>query len=306
METIQYDNRTLYKYLRWVFIIAWVMQVAVWMLYQNGGTVPGQLLMAVMMYAPLVATLIAGVKLKGMGWKPKLKGNIGTLLFAWFAPFILTLIGAVLYFAIFPGHFDLSGEAVFAAAGENGKAALEALEAQGLTYPAYFIINAVSAALYAPLINMFAAVGEEAGWRGYMYPALKERFGRTKGVVIGGFIWGVWHWPLIGFIGYEYGTEYFGFPVTGMLMFSIFTIALGVLCDRVYEKTECIWIPAILHGSINAAATLPVMISKPDIGKYRLLGPFPNGLLAGLPIFILGGIVLYTKYRENAKVNQFS
>ena len=295
METTQYDNKTLFKYLRWVFLIAWAMQVAVWMLYQNGGTVPGQLLMSVMMYVPLLAVLISGVKLKGMGWKPKLKGNIGTLLFSWFAPFILTLIGVVIYFAIFPGHLDLTGEAIFAQAGENGQAALEAMEAQGLTFTTYLLINTLSASLYAPLINMFVAVGEEAGWRGYMYPILKEKFGETKGVIIGGIIWGIWHWPLIGFIGYEYGYEYFGFPVTGMLVFLLFTIPIGILCDRVYEKTGCIWFPAILHGSINAAATIPVMVSKPDIGTYRLLGPFPNGLIAGLPIIIVAIMIILRK-----------
>ena len=100
MNTNMYTGKNLSKYIRWVFILAWVMQIAVWMLYQNGGRAEGQLLMGIMMYMPLIAVLISGVKLKGMGWKPKLKGNIGILLFSWFAPSILTLIGAAIYFAI--------------------------------------------------------------------------------------------------------------------------------------------------------------------------------------------------------------
>ncbi|WP_026497839.1 CPBP family intramembrane glutamic endopeptidase [Butyrivibrio sp. WCD2001] len=296
METTQYDNKTLFKYLRWVFIIAWVMQVAIWMLYQNGGVLPGQLLMSVMMYVPLLAVLISGVKLRGMGWKPKFKGNIGTLLFSWFGPYILTLIGAVLYFAIFQKHLDLTGQYVMAASGEAGEAAMKTLEAQGLTYSTYMLITSVASAFYAPLLNMLAAIGEEVGWRGYMNPVLKEKYGRTKGIIIGGIIWGMWHWPLIGFIGYEYGPSYFGFPVTGMLVFCIFTITLGILCDMVYEKSGCIWFPAIFHGSINAAATIPIALCVPDTGNYRLLGPAPNGVLAGLPIIIIAILIFKSRY----------
>ncbi|WP_035768970.1 CPBP family intramembrane glutamic endopeptidase [Butyrivibrio sp. NC2002] len=296
METDQYTNRNFSKYLRWVFMIAWVMQVAIWMLYQNGGRVPGQLLMSIMMYAPLVAVLLAGVKLKGMGWKPRLKGNIGVLLFSWFMPTILTFIGAALYFAIFTGHLDLTGESIMASLGDAGTAALEQLKAQGISYATYMLMTSIGASIYAPLLNMFFAIGEEAGWRGYMYPVLKEKYGRKKGVIIGGIIWGIWHWPLIGLIGYEYGYEYVGFPITGMLMFLLFTIALGIMCDWVYEKSGCIWFPAILHGSINAAATIPIAVCRADTGSFRLLGPVPNGLIAGLPIILVSLWLLHKNY----------
>ena len=39
-----------------------------------------------------------------------------------------------------------------------------------------------------------AAVGEEIGWRGYMMPRLKERFSLFTGRLLGGILWGVWHW----------------------------------------------------------------------------------------------------------------
>lgn len=299
MNTTKNTDSNLMKYLRWVFIIAWTMQVAVWMLYQNGGRSEGQLLMAVMMYVPLIAVLISGEKLNGMGWKPKLKGNIGTLLFAWFAPTVLTAIGAVIYFLIFSKHLDLTGQYILSASGDAGTAALKELDNQGISYFQYILITSASASLYAPFLNMFAAIGEEAGWRGYMQPVLNEKFGRTKGIIIGGIIWGMWHWPIIGLIGYEYGSNYFGYPVTGMLLFCVFTIAMGILCEMVYEKSGCIWSPAILHGSINAAATIPIALCVPDTGSFRLLGPAPNGLLAGLPLFIVAGLVFKSRYASS-------
>ena len=36
-------------------------------------------------------------------------------------------------------------------------------------------------------------VGGEVGWRGAMDPMLKDHFGKVKGSIIGGAIWGVWH-----------------------------------------------------------------------------------------------------------------
>ena len=281
MNKVIFDKKATIKYLVWTFLIAWVLQAVVGVLYRNGMNLAGQLLMAGLMFAPLLGVLLAGRKLRGMGWKPRLKGKIKLLLAAWLLPALLTAIGAVLYFIFFPGHFDLSGEYI---AAKLGAEALEQLQAQGLTYPVFVLIMIVSCVVYAPLINMIPAVGEEAGWRGFLYPQLKAKFGRRRGWLIGGIIWGVWHWPVMWLIGYEYGTDYWGFPIVGMLIFCVFTTAAGILCDWLYERTECIWIPSILHGAINAAATIPAAMCAVNTGSAILLGPIPNGILAGLPL----------------------
>ena len=78
-----------------------------------------------------------------------------------------------------------------------------------------------------------------------MYPILKERFGKAKGRIIGGIIWGVWHWPIMILVGYEYGTSYWGYPVTGPLLFCVITTAMGILLDYYYEKANSIWVPAL-------------------------------------------------------------
>ena len=148
---------------------------------------------------------------------------------------------------------------------------------------------------YAPLINTVVALGEELGWRGFLYPQLNARFGRKTSRLLGGVIWGAWHWPLIWLTGYEYGAAYFGFPVVGMLLFCFITVGLGILHDRLYEISGSIWVPALFHGAINAAATLPAAICLTDTGSARLLGPAPNGLLAGLPFLIAAAMVYFRK-----------
>lgn len=288
MNNVSFNKKGTIKYLAWTFLIAWLMQVVTAVLYRNGMAIVGQLLMGGMMFMPLFGVLLSGQSLSGMGWKPCLKGKIKLLLAAWFLPALLTAIGAALYFAVFPEHFDMSGDALAAAAGAE---ALEQLQSQGLTYPMYVLNSIIGCLTYAPFVNMLLAVGEEAGWRGFLYPQLKAKFGKRQGWLIGGVIWGMWHWPLIWLIGYEYGTDYAGFPIVGMLIFCIFTTAAGVLCDWLYEKTNCIWIPSIFHGSINAAATVPLAICIANTGSVILLGPAPNGVLAGLPIIICATIL---------------
>ena len=290
MNNVVFNKKGTIKYLIWTFLIAWILQVVVAVLSRNGLAAVGRLLLSVVMFAPLLGVLLSGQPLSGMGWKPRLTGKIKILLVAWFLPAFLTAIGVVLYFIVFPGHFDMTGEYLTAAAGTE---ALEQLEAQGLTYPLYILISVVSCLTYAPLINMFLAVGEEAGWRGFLYPQLKARFGKRRGWLIGGIIWGIWHWPVIWLIGYEYGTDYAGFPIVGMLVFCIFTIVGGILCDWLYEKSGCIWIPSVFHGAINAAATVPLAMCITDTGSAILLGPAPNGVLVEIPFIICAAILFF-------------
>ena len=295
MCDVEFNRTQVVKYLAWTFGLAYAIQVGVWALFSSGNAIAGQLVMAAMMLVPTLGVVLSGAGLAGLGWKPQIKKNVKTILIAWFGPAVLTAIGAALYFLVFPKHFDLSGSYMVASGGEE---AIEIMEAQGIGYTMYVLISVIACVTYAPLINTFVGLGEEIGWRGFLYPQLKARFGRTRGLVLGGIIWGAWHWPLIGLIGYEYGAAagnaagYVGYPVLGMLVFCVFTVALGIFCDWVYEQSESIWLPALLHGAINAAATMPAMLCVIDTGSFRLLGPAPNGLLAGVPFLVVAALLV--------------
>ena len=78
-----------------------------------------------------------------------------------------------------------------------------------------------------------------------------------------------------------------------MLLFCVFTVAGGILCDRLYEKSGNIWLPSVFHGALNAVATLPLAVCLTDTGSARLLGPVPNGLLGGLPLFVAASAVFF-------------
>lgn len=282
-------DKQLSSYLLWAFLLAWMLQAAAIGLAWNGQTQLFTLVLAVSMYAPFAAALLAKAPLKDMGWHLRLRKKGKWILAAWFGPALLTAIGAALYFLLFPAQLDLSGSAVAAQLGEEG---LKQLEAQGLTVKALMLVQLAQALSYAPLINTFAALGEEVGWRGFLYPRLKERHGTAKGRLLGGLIWGVWHWPVMIFAGYNYGTAYWGAPVLGPLLFCVICVALGAVIDYLYEKTECIWIPALAHGAFNAAGGIPVLVLNFDYAGRTILGPAPIGIVAGLPLLLLGALLL--------------
>ena len=301
MRNAEYNKLKVIKFLLWTFSLAYIIQIGAAYLYNNVNRLIGQLTVAGMMFIPALGVLLSGAGLKDIGWKPQIRKNIKPILIAWFAPVILTVIGAGLYFLVFPGHFDLSGDYIVMSGGAE---ALSQMQAQGISYPLYALIGVIGSITYAPLINAFLALGEEIGWRGFLYPQLKARFGRKKGWLLGGIIWGAWHWPLIWLIGYEYGAAagnpagYVGFPVIGMLLFSTIAAGWGILHDWLYERSGSIWIPSLLHGAVNAAATLPLSVCLTNTGSARLLGPAPNGIIAGLPFLALASILLLRKEEE--------
>lgn len=288
MHNTEFNKTRVIKYLIFTFAAAYLIQFFAARICNRGDIQIGQMIIAVMMFVPTLGVLISGAGLRDMGWKPKIRKNIKSILIAWFTPAILTVFGAALYFLLFPGHFDLTGKAM---AATGVPEALEQMEAQGISYSTYILISAIEA-LVVPIINMIPALGEEIGWRGFLYPQLKARFGRQKGWILGGAIWGAWHWPLIYLIGYEYGTGYVGFPVSGMLLFCVVTVGWGILHAWLYERSGTIWVPALFHGAINAFAGIPLAVCLTDIGSGRLLGPAPNGIIAALPFLIWAMILL--------------
>ena len=292
------DKKKFTIYMIFAFGLAWVIQIIASIFSRNGNVAVFRLLLAVCMYMPFLATLIARIPLKGMGWIPKLKGNIGWILLSWFGPMILTILGAVIFYIIFPNRLDWSGSYM---AIQMGEEAMAELQATGITVPILTIITVVQACSYAPLVNGLLGLGEEVGWRGVMYPMLKDKLGRVKGMILGGVIWGAWHWPVIVLAGYEYGLEYWGAPFLGMAIFCLYATVAGMILDVLYEKTKCIWVPSVGHGAINATMGVPVLMLNAEFADQLTIGPVPMGIIAMIPYIITAILllVLTGKKKEN-------
>lgn len=236
------------------------------------------------MYAPGLAAVIVsrGIsgKKTGIGWRPAVKGNVRWYLAALLVPAALTVLGGAVFFLVFPHCFDaeLSLLAMI-------------IDGSGLTPWQYLGMALVQCVTVGPFINAVFAIGEEAGWRGYLYPRLSARFGRRRGYILGGVIWGLWHAPII-VLGHNYGVEYWGYPVTGVLAMCVFCIAAGTALAFLYEKSGSVWPCAIAHGAVNAVAALPGYMMMPGAKYSPLLGPAQTGLVAALPLIVLAAALL--------------
>lgn len=68
------------------FVLAWISQVVACSFYNNGNQVVYSALLGLTMFMPTLATLVAKIPLKGMGWVPHLKGKIRYVFFALWVP----------------------------------------------------------------------------------------------------------------------------------------------------------------------------------------------------------------------------
>ena len=278
-------------------VLAWIIQSIVSVYFMNNQNMTGktvfQIGLSAMMFVPAIVAIIVNKGFKGFGWKPKFKGCAWLIPVCMFVPGIMAIAGAALFFLVFPRFLDFGGSYLIAQGEQMGVDYAAMLAEKGMTMKTYNIISVLGAFFYAPVINMFLAVGEEVGWRGFLYPQLNKNFSRIATWIIGGTIWASFHYPCMVIAGYEYGLDYPGFPFVGIIAFTVFCIVIGAFEEMVYNKTKCFWYPALLHGAINATSFILVFLdaNQPDINKYMILGPTLNGAISMIPILILAVIL---------------
>ena len=142
-------------------------------------------------------------------------------------------------------------------------------------------------------INGFFAFGEELGWRGFLlYQFRKMIF--TKASVLIGFIWGVWHAPLI-LMGHNYPDH----PYFGVLMMVIWCILLTPIFMYITLKAKSVIAAAIIHGTMNATATISIL---PLSGGNDLLTGITG--LAGMIslVFVIACIYIYDQFVSKNRI----
>jgi len=142
-------------------------------------------------------------------------------------------------------------------------------------------------------INAVFAFGEELGWRGFLLKEFKE-MSFLKASLFIGFIWGIWHTPLI-LMGHNYPEH----PQIGVLMMTIWCILLTPFFIYITIKSKSVIAAAIMHGTLNATAGLAII-------KIAGGNDLTTGVM-GLPGFIallvfLVGIFIYDNWISKDKI----
>ena len=246
----------------------------------------------VAVFIPLAAVFISGAGFKKLGFKP---GRFIWIIPALVAPQILSWIGAAVFFAVFPESFELGFDGLLSQLPSE----LASLNVFSSIDPsAYLAVMIFMSLTFIPVSQILPSFGEEAGWRGVMYPFLKTRFGKTAGRIIGGVLWGMWHWPLILIGNYFYGSNYPGSPVLGPVMICIALTSFGILIDYLYEKSGSIIIPSLAHSAMNAASMPMLLLTSATADQ--ILGPSPFALFPAIPVIIAA--IALTVTDRNKKV----
>ncbi len=137
--------------------------------------------------------------------------------------------------------------------------------------------------ILAPFMALVIVFGEEYGWRGYLQNQL-IRMGKIRGVLLLGVIWGLWHAPIIAM-----GHNYPGYPVAGIFLMVLYTIALSFIFGLAVLKSGGIWIAAFLHGLNNQFYSfLATMVYKPDDPVFS----FGIGLYGVAILLMVAGLLL--------------
>ena len=294
-------ERTLETRRIWLFlIITFVMTYAwtiglIWprVLGRDAATLSGEeqlmgvALTAVLMFFPalgvLITRLVTREGFKNAMLHLNLRGNVRYYLIGWFGPMVLTLLGTLLYFVVCPSEFSLT-----------------AYQAQMDTVPlpeTLFWVVQVLLMLIAPLLNLVPCFGEEWGWRGYLLPKVAARMKFLPTVLLTGFIWGIWHAPII-VAGHNYGMSYPGYPWWGIIAMCMFCIVAGTLFSFITLKTKSCWPAVFAHGMLNGTASIGVIFLADPMAYDRFVGPVPTGIIGAAAYILVAVWIVWRMRRE--------
>lgn len=209
----------------------------------------------------------------------------------WLVSLGITALSYV-FFTLFGGiRWDFTGNEFlkrlaeqFAAAGQDIEASLPAGFTPQLMLMIYFIGGLTVFNILPGLITGF---GEEFGHRGFMFPAL-YRIKPWVGILIGGFIWYAWHWPIA--LLFPQSTEFTpAESVLNLIILGIGSICTFVYLAYVYVRSRSVWVASFAHIVMNNSAAV-----------FSYFAVIQNQLLANAALAVAMVVVVVILLRRNA------
>ena len=238
-------------------------------------------------FSPLIACVILRYASKE-GFKdgimlPKFTGHLRWYFIAVLVPLLMGLIGCILVTYSLNAGFSFKNDYSF-------------------------FVNMLNPAISLDMVyfNMFILLGEELGWRAYLYDKLEELFsGNHKravslSVIIGGILWGLWHAQLVVVSGLNYGKDYAGYPYVGIILMCISCIFMGAFLQLLRKKTDSVIAPTLAHAVIDSCipAIVSMFLSGNESGNIQ----FTFGIYGLLvPAIVVGIPSWYLLLRESGK-----
>ncbi len=260
------DRRGIFSFLVITFALTYTIEGALILSGFRVTQLPaayGTLVISAVMWVPALATLLTIKTVTREGFA------ITNVRFGPWKPYVISGLLVPLSFAVIYGLTWLLGlgqpdwalekfqELISSTSGTE----LPRMPSSALVLPGVFLATLI----LAPIVNGLFAFGEELGWRGYLLPKLMP-LGKAKAYLILGFVWGLWHLPLV-LIGFTYP----GYPLAGTLAFFALTISFGIYLNELTLRFRSSVLAGWVHGVFNSQ----------KLGVWPLLFPTVNPLVGG-------------------------
>ena len=147
-----------------------------------------------------------------------------------------------------------------------------------LTLVVLFALSALVSGVFAPDSFVFgigfgvmAGYLEEIGWTGYAIRKLTARYSAFVSALVLGGMWGLWHAPVVDFLGAAYPHGAYWLPF--YLSFIALVIAVRVLIVWLHSNTKSVLVAQVAHMSFTGSLALlaPASVSPAqEAGWYAV------------------------------------
>lgn len=283
------------QFLFLTFGLSWLLGILFYLFGGKWYTTSGVLVAVVYMFCPLVSVLI----IEKILYRNSLKETCGVkfnfniwFLVAWILPLVLSFASFGVA-SLFPGvEFSATMEGFFERLSKTlPEDQVQQMRQQLESFPVNPLLFWVMQSLLAgATINAIAAFGEEVGWRGFLYNELVKKYNFWQVSGLTGFIWGLWHAPLV-LQGHNYPSN----PVLGVVWMIIFCILYSPIFNFVREKSNSVLACSILHGTLNATYGFSVLFLKGGT-------EFTVGMLgiAGFIVLLIVDVIIYLIFKPRS------
>lgn len=239
-------------------------------------------LILVLMWVPALSALVANIVnlvdkkekfnlrvfLNRCGFK---KCNLLYILMGIVIPFIYLIIPYRIYWTMYPNNYAYNG------------------------VPFNIVLgDCLLPAIAGIFLNLISATGEEIGWRGFLVPALNERLGTKKSLIITSLFWCFWHFPLIIWGGYMNGTSL----IYNLIAFVLCIFPVGIIAGLLRLESESMLPCAFLHASHNNFDQ--GIFSLMTKGEYMMYFVSETGVFTIICVWVIA-IVMFTRFRKEVK-----
>jgi uncharacterized protein len=130
---------------------------------------------------------------------------------------------------------------------------------------------------------------EEVAWRGYFLVRAMECAGPWRGLVIHGFVWGIWYAPILLITGGGAASSF-----TRAATFVVTCVLLGIMLGWLRLASRSV-VPAVTANAVlTLGAGLPLVLSGSDVGTRGAVY-LPVGWV---PLLLIASLLAFTRHRS--------